>query len=168
MRKEADTGDHHSAASPEEPDGTRLRRAVTGRLLFLFILGDVLGAGIYALFGVIAGEVGGAVWVPMLVALVLALLTAASYAELVTKYPRAGGSAVFADRAYRSPLVSFLVGYCMLAAGVTSAAASRWPSPATTSACSSTCPPSRPRWSSSSWWPCSTRAASRSRCGPTS
>jgi APA family basic amino acid/polyamine antiporter len=95
---------------------------VTGRLLFLFILGDVLGAGIYALFGVIAGEVGGAVWVPMLVALVLALLTAASYAELVTKYPRAGGSAVFAERAYRSPLVSFLVGYCMLAAGVTSAA----------------------------------------------
>jgi APA family basic amino acid/polyamine antiporter len=103
-------------------DDTRLRRAVSGRLLFLFILGDVLGAGIYALFGVIAGEVGGAVWAPMLVALLLALLTAASYAELVTKYPRAGGSAVFAERAFRSPLVSFLVGYCMLAAGVTSAA----------------------------------------------
>jgi APA family basic amino acid/polyamine antiporter len=103
-------------------EGTRLRRAVSGRLLFLFILGDVLGAGVYALFGVIAGEVGGAVWVPMVVALLLALLTAASYAELVTKYPRAGGSAVFAERAFRSPLVSFLVGYCMLAAGVTSAA----------------------------------------------
>jgi len=101
---------------------TRLHRAVTGKLLFLFILGDVLGAGIYALFGVIAGEVGGAVWAPMLVALLLALLTAASYAELVTKYPRAGGSAVFAERAFGSPLVSFLVGYCMLAAGVTSAA----------------------------------------------
>jgi APA family basic amino acid/polyamine antiporter len=62
------------------------------------------------------------VWVPLLVALGLALLTAASYAELVTKYPRAGGSAVFAQRAYRSSLVSFLVGFCMLAAGVTSAA----------------------------------------------
>lgn len=102
--------------------GTRLKRSVTGRLLFLFILGDVLGAGVYALVGVIATEVGGAVWLPMLVALVLAMLTAASYAELVTKYPKAGGSAVFAERAYRSPLVSFLVGYCMLAAGVTSAA----------------------------------------------
>src|SRR5690606_37943494 len=43
-------------------------------------------------------------------------------AELVTKYPRAGGAAVFADRAFRSPLVSFLVGFSMLAAGVTSAA----------------------------------------------
>jgi amino acid transporter len=103
-------------------EGTSLKRAVSGRLLYLFILGDVLGAGIYALVGEIAGEAGGALWVPMLVALLLALLTAASYAELVTKYPRAGGSAVFAERAFRRPVLSFLVGYCMLAAGVTSAA----------------------------------------------
>src|SRR5690606_5409762 len=52
-----------------------------------------------------------------------ALLTAGSYAELVTKYPKAGGSAVFAERAYRTPIVSFLVGFSMLAAGVVSAAA---------------------------------------------
>ena len=91
-------------------------------MLYLFILGDVLGAGIYALVGQISGEVGGVTWVPMLVALALALLTAASYAELVTKYPRAGGSAVFAERAYGKPLISFLVGFCMLAAGVVSAA----------------------------------------------
>ncbi len=90
-------------------------------MLYLFILGDVLGAGIYALIGQIAGEVGGVTWVPMIVALLLALLTAASYAELVTKYPKAGGSAVFAERAYKRPMVSFLVGYCMLAAGVVSA-----------------------------------------------
>lgn len=101
---------------------TRLSRSVGGRLLYLFILGDVLGAGVYALVGEMAGGVGGAVWVPLLVALGLALLTAGSYAELVTKYPRAGGAAVFADRAFRSPLVSFLVGFSMLAAGVTSAA----------------------------------------------
>ncbi|WP_052027912.1 APC family permease [Rhodococcus qingshengii] len=99
-----------------------LARAITGPLLFVFILGDVLGAGIYALVGVIAGEVGGAVWVPLLVALAMALLTATSYAELVTKYPRAGGAAVFAQRAFRKPLISFLVGFSMLAAGVTSAA----------------------------------------------
>jgi amino acid transporter len=111
-----------TATAGDDGGETRLKRSVTGRLLFLFILGDVLGAGIYALFGVIAGEIGGAVWLPLLVALLLALLTAASYAELVTKYPRAGGAAVFAQRAYRSPLISFLVGYCMLAAGVTSAA----------------------------------------------
>ncbi|MGY1690217.1 APC family permease [Geodermatophilus sp. SYSU D01105] len=106
---------------PAEPE-TRLRRAVSGRLLYLFVLGDVLGAGVYALVGEVAAEVGGAIWVPLVLALLLALLTAASYAELVTKYPRAGGSAVFAERAFRRPVVAFLVGFCMLAAGVTSAA----------------------------------------------
>lgn len=104
------------------PGGSLLRTAITGPLLFVFILGDVLGAGIYALMGVLAEDVGGVLWLPLLVALVLALLTAGSYAELVTKYPRAGGSAVFAERAFRKPLISFLVGFCMLAAGVVSAA----------------------------------------------
>ncbi|QHF23025.1 amino acid permease [Rathayibacter sp. VKM Ac-2804] len=105
-----------------DEQGTSLRRRITGPLLYFFILGDVLGAGIYALMGTLSAEVGGAVWLPLLVALGLALLTAGSYAELVTKYPKAGGAAVFAQRAFRRPIVSFLVGFAMLAAGVTSAA----------------------------------------------
>lgn len=105
-----------------ETTSTGLRRAVTGPLLFLFILGDVLGAGIYALVGEMAGTAGGLVWLAFAVALAMALLTAFSYAELVTKYPKAGGSAVFAERAYGRPWLSFLVGFAMLAAGVVSAA----------------------------------------------
>ncbi len=101
---------------------SKLKQAITGPLLYLFILGDVLGAGIYALMGVLAAEVGGALWMPLAAALLLALLTAGSYAELVTKYPKAGGAAIFAERAYKKPLISFLVGFCMLAAGVVSAA----------------------------------------------
>jgi amino acid transporter len=104
------------------PPKEKLRRGITGPLLFLFILGDVLGAGIYALMGVLAQEVGGMLWAPLVAALLLALLTAGSYAELVTKYPRAGGAAVFAQRAFRRPIISFLVGFSMLAAGVVSAA----------------------------------------------
>jgi basic amino acid/polyamine antiporter, APA family len=103
-------------------DTTRLARNVSGPLLFLFILGDVLGAGVYALVGELSAESGGMLWLPLLVALGMALLTASSYAELVTKYPRAGGSAVYAQKAYGRPLISFLVGFSMLAAGVTSAA----------------------------------------------
>lgn len=103
-------------------EGSKLRQSITGPLLFVFILGDVLGAGIYALMGVLSQEVGGALWAPLAAALLLALLTAGSYAELVTKYPRAGGAAIFAERAFRNPLVAFLVGFSMLAAGVTSAA----------------------------------------------
>jgi APA family basic amino acid/polyamine antiporter len=112
-----------SGSTPiDEAAPSKLRRSITGPLLFLFILGDVLGAGIYALMGVLAGEVGGVLWAPLVVALLLALLTAGSYAELVTKYPKAGGAAIFAERAFKRPIVSFLVGFSMLAAGVTSAA----------------------------------------------
>ncbi|MCC9197061.1 amino acid permease [Arthrobacter sp. zg-Y820] len=108
--------------SPQGAPASKLKQGITGPMLYLFILGDVLGAGIYALVGEVSGEVGGAIWVPLAVALLLALLTASSYAELVTKYPKAGGAAVFAERAFKRPIISFMVGFCMLAAGVTSAA----------------------------------------------
>jgi amino acid transporter len=92
-------------------------------MLFFFILGDILGGGIYALVGVVAGKVGGAIWVPFLVALLLATLTAGSYAELVTKYPRAGGAALYAKKAFQHPLVAFLIAFAVMASGVTSASA---------------------------------------------
>jgi APA family basic amino acid/polyamine antiporter len=111
-----------SASAPSDGSPSKLKQAITGPLLYLFILGDVLGAGIYALMGTLSAEVGGALWAPLLLALLLALLTAGSYAELVTKYPKAGGAAIFAERAFRQPVISFLVGFSMLAAGVTSAA----------------------------------------------
>ncbi|MFC3690109.1 APC family permease [Aquipuribacter hungaricus] len=118
------TGPRPDGGTPG-PDGSGegLRRSIGPRLLLLFILGDVLGAGIYALVGTVAAEVGGAVWVPLLVALGMALLTALSYAELVTRFPRAGGAAVFVQHAFGRPVLSFLVGFAMLSAGVVSAAA---------------------------------------------
>jgi amino acid transporter len=103
--------------------GPPLKRAIGRRGLLLLVVGDVLGAGIYTLVGEVAGEAGGALWLALLVALAMALLTAASYVELVTRFPRAGGAAVFAHRAFRSEPVSFLVGFCGLAAGITSVAA---------------------------------------------
>jgi basic amino acid/polyamine antiporter, APA family len=92
-------------------------------MLFFFILGDILGGGIYALVGAVAGEVGGAIWLSFLVALLLAALTAGSYAELVTKYPRAGGAALYVKRASGSRLLAFLVAFTVMASGVTSASA---------------------------------------------
>jgi APA family basic amino acid/polyamine antiporter len=61
------------------------------KLLLLFIIGDILGAGVYAVTGQMAGTVGGVVWLPFLLAFVVATLTALSYLELVTKYPQAAG-----------------------------------------------------------------------------
>lgn len=101
---------------------TALKKALTTPLLYFFILGDVLGAGVYVLVGQVAADSGGAVWVPLVAALCLALLTATSYAELVTKYPRAGGASHYATLAY-GPFAGFLAGFCMLAAGIVSVAA---------------------------------------------
>jgi basic amino acid/polyamine antiporter, APA family len=106
---------------PTEQAG--LRRVVTKPLLIFFIVGDILGGGIYALVGEVGGEVGGAIWLSFMVALLLASLTAASYAELVSKYPRAGGASLYAKRAFGSQLVAFLVAFAVMASGVTSASA---------------------------------------------
>ena len=43
-------------------------------MLLLFVVGDVLGAGIYALVGTIGDRVGGAIWASFLLAIVLAFL----------------------------------------------------------------------------------------------
>lgn len=92
-------------------------------LLFFFVLGDMLGGGIYALVGEVGGVVGGAIWVPFLVAFVLASLTAAAYVELVTKYPRAAGAALYVNTAFGRPFLTFLVAFAVMCSGITSAAA---------------------------------------------
>ena len=98
-----------------------LRRVISRRMLLFFILGDVLGAGIYALVGEVGGEVGGAVWTAFTVGLVLAVCTAFAYAELVTKYPHAGGAALYINRAFKQPFITFMVAFAVMASGVTSA-----------------------------------------------
>jgi amino acid transporter len=99
----------------------QLKRAISPTMLLFFVVGDVLGAGIYALVGVIAGRVGGAIWTAFLAALVLAVFTAFAYAELVTKYPRAAGAALYVNKAWRRPLLTFLVAFAVMCSGLTSA-----------------------------------------------
>ncbi|WP_019180500.1 APC family permease [Microbacterium yannicii] len=110
-------------AAPSPASSGGLKRAVGGFLLFAFIVGDTLGAGIYTLVGSMAADVGGVIWLPLLIALVVALLTAGTYAELITKYPHAGGAARYVERAFKIPYLSFLVGFLMMASGITTAAA---------------------------------------------
>ena len=78
----------------EDEERSTLRRAIGPRLLTVFIVGDILGAGIYALVGEVGAEVGGAIWTAFVTAFVLAVFTAFAYAELVSKYPRAAGAAL--------------------------------------------------------------------------
>ncbi len=100
---------------------TELHRVMGPGLLLLFIVGDVLGTGIYALTGKVANHVGGAVWLPFLVAFVIATLTALSYLELVTKYPKAAGAALYTHRAFGVHFLTFLVAFAVMSSGITSA-----------------------------------------------
>ncbi|HPF80894.1 APC family permease [Nostocoides australiense] len=107
----------------ERPAGgdTELHRAIGPKLLLLFIVGDILGTGVYALTGSVAGEVGGAAWAPFLVAFVVATITAFSYLELVTKYPQAAGAALYTHKAFGIHFFTFLVAFTVMCSGITSA-----------------------------------------------
>ena len=110
-----------ATSPPSTGERTELKRVLGPKLLLLFIVGDILGTGIYALTGRVAAEVGGAVWVPFLVAFAIALVTAFSYLEMVTKYPQAGGAASFVHRAFDWHFLTFLVTFTVMASGITSA-----------------------------------------------
>src|SRR3712207_1613709 len=101
-----------TAAPDRTSDGQpALKRVMGPGLLLLFIVGDVLGTGIYALTGQVAAQVGGVVWLPFLVAFLVALVTAFSYLELVTKYPQAAGAALYTHKAFGVHFVTFLVAF---------------------------------------------------------
>ncbi|MFJ8586038.1 APC family permease [Streptomyces sp. NPDC093595] len=112
---------------PGEPRGATpappLKRAIGPKLLLLFVIGDILGTGIYATTGKVAGKVGGALWLPFVIGFVVAILTAASYVELVGKYPKAAGAALYTQKAFRVPFLTFIVAFMVMCSGLSSASA---------------------------------------------
>jgi basic amino acid/polyamine antiporter, APA family len=95
----------------EEADS--LKRVFGLTTLMIYGIGDILGAGIYAVVGKIAGVSGYSVWISFLVAMVVAALTALSYAELGRRFPKSGGVAYFVQKAFRRDWLSVLVGWLM-------------------------------------------------------
>jgi amino acid transporter len=103
--------------------GPGLHRVIGSKLLLFLVIGDMLGTGIYALTGDVAGRVGGAAWMAFGGAFIVAMFTATSYLELVGKYPRAAGAALYSQRAFNSRFVTFLVGFAVMCSALTSVAA---------------------------------------------
>ncbi len=104
-----------TTTAPPGADGG-LKRTITGRLLYFYVLGDVLGSGVYVLIGLVAGAVGGAFWMAFAAGVAVAAITGLAYAELVTKYPQAAGASLYVSKAFRSPTLTFFVTVCMLSA----------------------------------------------------
>ena len=110
--------------TPASGEETELKRVIGPKLLLFLIIGDIIGAGIFAITGKVAGQVGGAAWLPFLIAFVIATLTAFSYMELVTKYPNAAGAALYIHKAFGVHFVTFIVAFTVACSGITSAATS--------------------------------------------
>ena len=104
----------------DEDDGG-LRRSITGKQLFFYTLGDVLGSGIYVLIGLVAAAVGGAFWIAFAVGVTIAAITGTAYAELVTKYPQAAGAALYVNKAFGNKALTFLITVSFLSASFAAA-----------------------------------------------
>lgn len=112
-----------TAATPAPAEEGGLKRVLGPRLLILFVVGDILGTGIYATTGKVAGKVGGALRLPFVIGFVVAILTAASYVELVGKYPKAAGAALYTQKAFKLPFLTFIVAFMVMCSGLSSASA---------------------------------------------
>ncbi|MGH3743210.1 MAG: hypothetical protein ACRDT8_26055, partial [Micromonosporaceae bacterium] len=49
-------------SQPAENRQPELRRVIGPKLLLFFVVGDIIGTGVYALTGTVAGKIGGALW----------------------------------------------------------------------------------------------------------
>ena len=101
-------------------DRPQLRRTLGFWALLFYGIGDILGAGIYALVGKVAGAAGSASWAAFAVALFVAALTALAYAELGGRFPRSAGESFFAQQAFDRPALALVVGWVVLCSGVLS------------------------------------------------
>ncbi len=100
----------------------KLARRLGLAALIFYGVGDILGAGIYALVGKVAQEAGTAAWLSFLASAALAAVTGLAYAELSSRVPTSAGAAAFCARAFPNPLLAHLVGFFVLMSGVTSTA----------------------------------------------
>jgi basic amino acid/polyamine antiporter, APA family len=105
-------------AAPQVAKRIELKRSITAKQLYFYVVGDVLGSGIYVLVGLVAAAVGGAFWMAFLAGVAIATITGLAYAELVTKYPQAAGASLYVYKAFRSPLLTFFITICMLSANM--------------------------------------------------
>jgi amino acid transporter len=73
-------------------------------------VGVIIGAGIYVLIGPATQRAGALVWASMLLASALCALTAFSYMELTSMFPKAGSEHEFARQVFPN-WISFTTGW---------------------------------------------------------
>ncbi len=102
---------------------TTLKRSLGLPLLVFYGLGNILGAGIYALVGKVAGSAGMYTPLSFLIASLLATFTAFAYAELSSRFPVSAGESVYVYEGFGLKQLALIVGMLIVLAGVLSSAA---------------------------------------------
>ncbi|MBT3558113.1 MAG: amino acid permease [Rhodospirillales bacterium] len=92
-------------------------------MLALYGLGTTIGAGIYSLIGEVTNIAGMQAPAAFLMAAIMASLTAFSFAELASRFPRSAGEAFYIQKAFELKWLSLVIGLMVVFAGVVSAAA---------------------------------------------
>ncbi|MEX0627455.1 MAG: amino acid permease, partial [Cucumibacter sp.] len=112
-----------SSSAPEKPTPPQLRRSLTLPLLVLYGLGTTIGAGIYVLIGVTAERAGMYAPVAFIVAGVVMVFSAGSFAEFARRHPVSAGEAAYTKAGFGSPMAGTLVGMIVIVESITAAAA---------------------------------------------
>lgn len=103
-------------------DTDRFERALSLPHVTASGVGIIVGAGIYVLLGPATALAGGLVWLSFLISSALCALTALSYMELSSMFPKAGAEHEFARQVFPN-WVSFTTGWAMTIALIIAAAA---------------------------------------------
>ena len=100
-----------------------LKRRLGSGLLTAYGVGVMVGAGIYVLVGTVVGHAG--IWAPLAFVLagLVALFSALSYAEFATRLPEAAGQAAYIERGFSSRGLGVAAGLAIVVTGIVSAAA---------------------------------------------
>lgn len=100
-----------------------LRRSLTLPLVVLYGLGVTIGAGIYVLLGATAGIAGVFAPLAFVLAALVMLPSACSFAELVCRLPYSAGEAAYVRAGFNSQALSVVIGLMVVTVGTVSAAA---------------------------------------------
>ncbi len=100
----------------------KLKRRVSLFALTIYGVGNVLGAGIYALIGQVVGITGNLSWLAFILAAITGAFTGLSYAELSAMYPKSAAEFVYTEEAFKVRILSFILGWIIIFSGIFSAA----------------------------------------------
>jgi APA family basic amino acid/polyamine antiporter len=90
----------------------KLERSLSLWEVTLMSIGIILGAGIYVVIGEAAGITGNSIWISFIIGAVVASFTSLSYAELCSRYPKAGAEYVYVKNSFGNTpawIVSWLI-----------------------------------------------------------